>query len=62
MENFHPLHWMPSHADALNLKHHCAEFEQDWAELGAEEIVPKLLGSPWKKYFVVLFSSYLEIF
>ena len=26
MENFHPLCWMPSHADALNATHRCTEF------------------------------------
>ena len=38
MENFHPLHQKPSHADAPNWKHHCAEFAQDCDKLGAQEI------------------------
>ena len=35
LENFHPLRRTPSHADALNSAHRCAE-------PGAEEIAPKL--------------------
>ena len=40
MENFYPLRRTPSHTDALNSAHCCAELAQDCAELGAQEIAP----------------------
>ena len=57
MENFHPLHQTPSHADALNLEHCSAEVAQDCTKLGAPYILPNLL-CPFFNYF----ENFVDLF
>ena len=44
MEDSHAICQTLSHADALNLAHHCAEFAQDYVGLSTQEIAHFLLG------------------
>ena len=48
MEDFHPLCWMLSDADAPSSVHCFTKLAQDCTELSAQEVMPNLLGLPLK--------------